>query len=99
LSDSQLSGLYRLSLAERIGELQRCGWLSAEQAQNLRQGRHIISPCAADKVIENVVGVFGLPLAVAPNFLVNGRDFMVPIAKLARNSGGFTVECSESLLA
>jgi len=113
LSDSQLSGLYRLSLAERIGELQRCGWLSAEQAQNLRQGRHIISPCAADKVIENVVGVFGLPLAVAPNFLVNGRDFMVPMvveepsvvagtssaAKLARNSGGFTVECSESLLA
>jgi hydroxymethylglutaryl-CoA reductase len=113
LSDSQISGLYRLTLAERIGELQRCGWLSAEQAQCLRQGRYIISSSAADKVIENVVGVFGLPLAVAPNFLVNGRDFMVPMvveepsvvagtssaAKLARNSGGFTVECSESLLA
>jgi hydroxymethylglutaryl-CoA reductase len=100
-------------VAERIGELRRCGWLSAEQAQDLRQGRYIIASSAADKTIENVVGVFGLPLAVAPNFLVNGRDFMVPMvveepsvvagtsnaAKLARNCGGFTVECCESLLA
>ena len=113
MSDSQVSGFYRLTVAERISELQRRGWLSTENAGKLRQGRHIVSSTVADKIIENVVGVFGLPLAIAPNFLVNGRDYMVPMvveepsivagtssaAKLARVSGGFTAECSESLLA
>ncbi len=112
-SSSQISGLYRLSVKERIEELQRCGWLSAEDARNLERGRHVLSVAGADKIIENVVGVFGLPLAIAPNFLVNGRDHMVPmaveepsivagasnIAKLARAHGGFSAECPESLLA
>jgi hydroxymethylglutaryl-CoA reductase len=112
-SDSQISGLYRLTVTERIEELRRCGWLSVENAKSLEQGRHVISVAGADKIIENVVGVFGLPLAIAPNFLVNGRDHMVPmvveepsivagasnIAKLARACGGFTAEYPESLLA
>ena len=113
MSDSRISGLYRLTVAERISELQSRGWLSAENAEKLQQGRHIISCAAADKIIENVIGVFGLPLAIAPNFLVNNRDYIVPMvveepsivagtssaAKLARATGGFTVDCPESLLS
>jgi hydroxymethylglutaryl-CoA reductase len=113
LSDSRISGLYRLTVAERISELQSRGWLSAENAEKLQQGRHIIACAAADKMIENVIGVFGLPLAIAPNFLVNNRDYIVPMvveepsivagtssaAKLARATGGFTVDCPESLLS
>jgi hydroxymethylglutaryl-CoA reductase len=63
-------------------------------------------------MIENVIGVFGLPMAVAPNFLVNGNDCVVPLvveepsivaglssaAALARASGGFDVAGKESLL-
>ena len=113
LNDSRIKGLYRLGVAERIRVLQQQGWLSAADAELLRQGRHVLSPAAADKMIENVVGVFALPLAIAPNFVVNDRDYIVPMvveepsivaatsnaARLARNSGGFTAKCTESLLA
>jgi hydroxymethylglutaryl-CoA reductase len=113
LSDSRISGLYRQTVAERIGELHRLGWLSAADAELLRQGRHVLSSAAADKIIENVIGVFGLPFAIAPNFIVNGRDYIVPMvveepsivaatsnaARLARNSGGFESASDESLLA
>ena len=113
MNDSRIKGLYRLGIAERIRVLQKQGWLSAADAELLQQGKHVLSPAAADKMIENVVGVFALPLAIAPNFVVNNQDYIVPMvveepsivaatsnaARLARNTGGFTVECSESLLA
>jgi len=113
LNDSRIKGFYRLSVAERIRALQQLGWLSAADAELLQQGKHVLSAAVADKMIENVVGIFALPLAIAPNFVVNDRDYIVPMvveepsivaatsnaARLARNSGGFTAECSESLLA
>ena len=80
MSDSRISGLYRISVSERIDDLQQRGWLSSTDAELLRQGRHLISCVAADRVIENVIGVFGLPLAIAPNFVVNGQDYIVPMA-------------------
>jgi hydroxymethylglutaryl-CoA reductase len=113
LNESRLSGLYKLSVAERIAALERRGWLSPCDAERLRDGRQVLSSVAADKIIENVIGVFGLPFAIAPNFQVNDRDYMVPLvveepsivaalsgaARLARNSGGFHASCDESLLA
>jgi hydroxymethylglutaryl-CoA reductase len=113
VKDSQISGLYRLSIARRIELLEQRGLLSAEDASALRQGRHVLLPAAADRIIENVVGVFGLPFAIAPNFLINGSDRLAPMvveepsivaglsfaAALARRSGGFRARCDESLLA
>ncbi len=113
MNDSRISGLYKLSVPKRIEALQRGGWLSPDDAARLRDGRQVLSSVAADKIIENVVGVFGLPFAIAPNFQVNGRDSIVPLvveepsivaalsgaARLARNSGGFRASCDESLLA
>ncbi len=66
----------------------------------------------ADRMSENVVGTFGLPLGVAVNFLVNDRDYLVPMAieepsvvagashaaKLVREGGGFEAEVSSSLM-
>ena len=112
MSDSRISGLYRQTVVERIDELQKLGWLSAADAELLRQGRHVLSSVSADKIIENVIGVFGLPFAIAPNFIVNGRDYIVPMvveepsivaatsnaARLARSSGGFESISDESLL-
>ena len=63
-------------------------------------------------MVENVIGVFGLPLAIAPNFVVNGREYIVTMvveepsvvaavsnaAKLARPNG-FTAQCDDWLLA
>jgi hydroxymethylglutaryl-CoA reductase len=113
LKESRISGLHRLSVAERIAELERTGWLSKADADMLARGGHVLIPANADRMIENVIGVFGLPFAIAPNFTVNGRDYIVPMvveepsivagvsfaATLARKTGGITAECHESLLA
>ncbi len=111
MSDSRLAGFYRLTSDARVDELERRGWLSREDARMLRDGGHLLSVGAADKMIENVIANFGLPLAVAPNFLVNDCDRLVPLvveepsivaalsasALLARASGGFEARCDESL--
>ena len=113
MSSSRISGLQNLTVAERINELDRLGWLSRADAELLHQGRHVLLPARADTMIENVIGTFALPLAIAPNFVVNGRDYVVPLvveepsvvaavsgaAKLARSSGGFETASDESLLA
>ncbi len=112
MSSSRIKGLYRLSVPERVRALEEAGWLDAGQASDLLAGRHLLAPSAADHITENVVGVFGLPFSVAPNFTVNGRDCLVPLvveepsivaalsfaAGLARESGGFSASCDESLL-
>ncbi len=113
MSNSRVSGLYKLSVSERIDQLENLGWLASDAARDLRAGRQVISAIAADKIIENVIGVFGLPLAIAPNFIVNEREYIVPLvveepsivaalssaAALARVTGGFSATLSESLLA
>jgi len=66
----------------------------------------------ADKMIENVVGLHELPLAVAPNFLINGRDYLVPMAieepsvvaaasymaRIVRDAGGFRATSTEPVM-
>jgi len=113
LTDSRIQGLHKLDVAARIGALEDGGWLSTSAAARLRAGRHVLTPAAADRMIENVIGVFGLPFAIAPNFRVNGKDCLVPLvveepsivaglsgaARRARRAGGFEAEVGESLLA
>lgn len=66
----------------------------------------------ADGMIENVVGTFDLPLGVATNFLINGKDYLIPMcveepsvvaaasymAKLARGTGGFQAEADAPIM-
>ncbi len=112
MNDSRIAGLYRLPVAARIARLEEYGWLSSADAASLCGGHHVLSPLAADRMIENVIGVFGLPFAVVPNFTVNGRDCIVPLvveepsivaglsaaAGNARKRGGFEVRSEASLL-
>ena len=112
MNDSRISGLYRLAVTERIAKLEELGWLAPADAARLLDGRHVLSAAAADSMIENVIGVFGLPLAIAPNFIVNGREHIVPLvveepsitaglsaaAAMARPTGGFEVDGDSSLL-
>lgn len=112
LSDSRISGLHKLSIAERIDVLGERGWLSDSDVALLKRGQHVLLPAAADRMVENVLATFGLPLAIAPNFIVNERSYVVPMvveepsvvaavsaaAKLACPDG-FTAHCDESLLA
>ncbi|MDJ0710250.1 MAG: hydroxymethylglutaryl-CoA reductase, degradative [Woeseiaceae bacterium] len=112
MSDSRIAGLYRLPVAGRIARLEEYGWLSADDAAALCGGHHVLSPLSADRMIENVIGVFGLPFAVAPNFVVNGRECIAPLvveepsivaglsaaAGKARTAGGFEVSSDASML-
>ncbi len=94
---------YNLSPQERLAWLETNYGLSPQNSKTL-SGENGLNLAQADHMIENVVGVFGLPLGIAQNFLINGREVLVPMAveepsivagasfmaKLARSAGGFT---------
>jgi hydroxymethylglutaryl-CoA reductase len=104
--------LYKRTVAERLNQLQTKCAIDVETSKNLLRGKSLLSVEQADKMIENVVGVFGLPVGLGLNFLVNAKEYIVPMvveepsiaaavssaAKIVRNAGGFKVYSSEMLL-
>jgi len=105
---SRLPGFREQELAERLDRLAQASGISPEALAALA-GEAGLTPDQADHMVENAVGVFGLPLGVALNFVVNGREVLVPMAieepsvvagasfmaKLARAGGGFQATSSE----
>lgn len=97
---SRFPGFYKLPVAERRGLL----GLADAGAFDVDHGLQV---AVADRMVENVVGVFGLPLGVALNFVVDGEAVVVPmaveepsivaacshIARLAADGGGFVTDC------
>jgi len=106
---SLVSGFYKLPIEKRIEFVKNFSGLNDEETK-------LFTSCLdlkiADKMIENVLGTFELPLGVAVNFLINGKDYLIPMAieessvvaaasnaaKIARVRGGFTTECTEPLM-
>jgi hydroxymethylglutaryl-CoA reductase len=110
-SGSRIPGFYKLSVDDRRAEIARRAELELEElVQAVEHGG--IDAATADKVVENVLGIYGLPFGVALNFRVNGRDRLVPMvveepsviaaasnaAKMTRPHGGFHTEMVESLM-
>lgn len=105
---SRLPGFHELTPEERLKEVARSAGLSREDVEALRGG---LPTAEAATMAENVVGTFGVPLGIATNFIVNGRDVLVPLAteeasvvaaashaaKMARGNGGFTATAPESV--
>lgn len=99
---SRIPGFYNISLDERRSELASRGLLTPENLAAL-YGDAGINIDQAQHMIENVVGLYALPLGIALNFVINGRDVLIPMvveepsivagasfmAKLARVGGGF----------
>ena len=108
--DSRLPGFRDLAPDARRGALGETVGLTATQADQL--AGDALPLATADGMIENVVGRFELPLGVATNFQVNGRDVLVPMAveepsvvaaasfmaKIARANGGFTAESTAPVM-
>jgi len=106
---SRLSGFYQKSLAERLALLTDWAGLDADETAALDQA---LSLAQADKLIENVVGRYALPLGIGTNFLINGRDYLIPLvveepsivaalsyaARLARAGGGFRTGSTEPVM-
>lgn len=109
---ARLPGFYKLSVDERVRELKRHGLLSREDSRVLASGKHQLAVEQADKLIENVIGVQGMPVGMGLNFCINERDYVVPLtveepsivaalssaAKVVRACGGFTTESTRAIL-
>jgi hydroxymethylglutaryl-CoA reductase len=99
---SAISGFYKLTAKERLAKVQEFADLTDEECA-LLANTGALTMDVADRMIENVIGVFPLPLAIAVNFQINGKDYLVPMAieepsvvaaasyaaKMVRDGGGF----------
>ncbi len=100
---SKISGFYKLPPQERLNAVKQYAGLSDEEAATLGN-TGALKPEQVDRMVENVIGVMPVPMGVAVNFLVNGKDYLIPMAieepsviaaasnaaKMAREKGGFT---------
>ena len=107
MTNSRISGFYNMTLEERRAKLAAASNHTPENLLPFTNGG--LSPEAADHMIENVIGLYSLPLGIALNFQVNGKDVLVPMtleepsvvagasfmAKLARAGGGFQAKTTE----
>lgn len=108
---SRLKGFYKLSLNERLRTVKEFASLTDEEVEMLKQGRPEMG--SVEQMVENVVGVIGIPFGIATNFLINGRDYLIPMAtdessviaaasngaKIARAKGGFTTSSTGPIMA
>jgi len=108
---SEISGFYKQSLEDRLKIVTEFGGLEEAEA------RAVATPSAlpldlANRMIENVVGTMPLPLGIAVNFQINGKDYLIPMAieepsvvaaasnaaKMARAEGGFTASTTAPVM-
>jgi len=106
-----IPGFYRLNPKERLQQVKNFADLSDEDCSMLMNTGSLPLDLA-DRMIENVVGSFPVPLGVAVNFLINDRDFLIPMAieepsvvaaasyaaKMAREGGGFRTNSTASVM-
>jgi hydroxymethylglutaryl-CoA reductase len=100
LATSRISGFYRLPPADRLKAVAEQAGIGQEEVSQLENGLQLDQ---ADKMVENVIGMFQVPLGIATNFVIDGREVLVPMAteepsviaaasngaKMAREKGGF----------
>src|SRR5262245_21825742 len=110
--NSRLGGFYQLDPYERLQAIKSFEGLCDEDLHQLRGGDGVLTIERADKMIENVIGTFELPLGIATNFQINGRDVLVPMAveepsilvgasyaaRLVRAGGGFQASSTAPLM-
>jgi hydroxymethylglutaryl-CoA reductase len=107
---SRLPGFYKLSVTDRLDRLDAWQPLSVEEKTRLRTQSLPLDK--ADMMVENVIGTFGMPLGVATNFKINGKDYLVPMAveetsvvaaasnsaQLIRDNGTLTAKCEATVM-
>lgn len=110
--NSRLGGFYQLNPFERLQMVKDFDGLNDEDLRQLHGGNGALTVERADKMIENVIGTFNLPLGIATNFQINGRDVLIPMvveepsivagasyaARLVREGGGFHTSSTEPLM-
>jgi len=106
---SRLPGFYQLNIEERTGMVAQWAGLAPDDISMLRQG---LALAQAERMIENVIGTCALPLGIAVNFLINGRNYLIPMAieepsvvagasfaaRLVREGGGFETTSTDPMM-
>jgi hydroxymethylglutaryl-CoA reductase len=97
---SRISGFYKLAPSERLIAVAEQAALGPEEIAQVQTG---LSLDQADKMVENVIGLIQVPLGIATNFVIDGREVLIPMAteepsviaaasngaRMAREAGGF----------
>lgn len=109
VSNSRIAGFFRRSVHERVLDIAERTGLNPSELSDIESGNGL-DVGIADKMIENVIGTFPMPAGIATNFIVNGKDYLIPMvveepsvvaaashmAKLCRSTGGFLTSYSGS---
>jgi len=110
MPDSSISKFFEKSRKDRLNIIANFANLDSDELNILQSDNGGISSDKADKMVENAIGTFSLPLGIATNFKINGKDYVIPMvieepsviaaaskgAKIARIKGGFEVSADES---
>ena len=110
MRDSSISKFFEKTLKERLSAVADFSDLSPDELKIIEDATGGISFEKADNMIENAIGTFSLPLGIATNFRINGKDYLIPMvieessviaasskaAKTARIHDGFKAEADES---
>jgi hydroxymethylglutaryl-CoA reductase len=111
MKSSRIPGFYKKTVEERR-ELLREALEFSEDDLRVLSSQEALPIETADKMIENVIGTFPLPLGLGLNFLINGKEYTIPmaveepsivasashIAKIVRDTGGFKTEASDRIM-
>jgi hydroxymethylglutaryl-CoA reductase len=111
MKTSEISGFYKLSIKDRLLLVKEFADLTDEEVK-LVQSTGSLELGLADRMIENVIGAIPVPLGIAVNFLINGKDRLIPMAieepsvvaaasyaaKMARVKGGFHTSSTEPIM-
>jgi len=108
---SEYSGLYKLPVAKRQEFVKDFANLTDNETAAFSQAG-ALSLDVANRMIENVIGIMPVPLGIATNFVINGKDHLIPMAieepsvvaaasnaaRMARSAGGFHTESTEPIM-
>ena len=111
VKSSLISGFYKLTPQERLALVKQFADLSENECK-LLQNTGSLSLDLADHMIENVIGAMPIPLGIGVNFLINKRDYLIPMAieepsvvaaasyaaKMVRDGGGFTTSSTPPVM-
>lgn len=109
---AQTKKFYQMSKNERLLFLKNVANLSESQIDAIANPYSHFDFQKINRMIENAIGVMPIPLGVATNFLINGKEYIIPMAteepsvvaacskaaKIARSAGGFKASANESIM-
>jgi len=112
MGKSRFPNFYQLPIEDRIEAVFERGLISEEDYKMLKNQQQRLDLQSADKMIENVIGVMGIPVGLGLNFSINNKDYVVPLAveepsivaalssaaKISRESGGYIAEATDPIL-